>query len=48
MARDRETTEHLTAIGWMVLRFWEHEDPKDVATRVKAVVRQRLTERAGK
>lgn len=48
MARDRETTEHLTAIGWTVLRFWEHEDPKDVATRVKAVVRQRLTERAGK
>lgn len=48
MARDRETTEHLTAIGWMVLRFWEHEDPKDVATRVKAVVRQRLAERAGK
>ncbi|MFI8995409.1 very short patch repair endonuclease [Streptomyces sp. NPDC053542] len=34
MARDVETTEHLTAAGWTVLRFWEHEDPADVAQRV--------------
>ncbi|WP_030258936.1 very short patch repair endonuclease [Streptomyces violens] len=34
MARDLETTEHLTAAGWTVLRFWEHEDPADVAQRV--------------
>ncbi|MZD05788.1 DNA mismatch endonuclease Vsr [Streptomyces sp. SID5785] len=34
MARDRETTEHLHAEGWTVLRFWEHEDPKDVAVRI--------------
>ncbi|MFD7336517.1 very short patch repair endonuclease [Streptomyces violascens] len=31
MARDRETTEHLTAAGWTVLRFWEHESPASVA-----------------
>jgi DNA mismatch endonuclease (patch repair protein) len=34
MARDRETTEHLVAAGWVVLRFWEHEDPEEVAARV--------------
>jgi DNA mismatch endonuclease (patch repair protein) len=34
MARDRETTEHLEAAGWTVLRFWEHEDPETVARAV--------------
>ncbi|MER7197795.1 very short patch repair endonuclease [Streptomyces sp. NPDC056656] len=38
MARDRETTGHLTAAGWTVLRFWEHEDPEDVAAQIRAVV----------
>ncbi|MET7537509.1 very short patch repair endonuclease [Streptomyces sp. NPDC005507] len=40
MARDRETTEHLIAAGWTVLRFWEHEDPKDVVERVMRAVRE--------
>ncbi|MGW6400004.1 very short patch repair endonuclease [Streptomyces sp. NPDC055134] len=40
MARDRETTEHLIATGWTVLRFWEHEDPKDVVERVMRAVRE--------
>lgn len=44
MARDRETTEHLTAEGWMVLRFWEHEAPEEVAVRVGATVQRRLAE----
>ncbi len=44
MARDRETTEHLTAAGWTVLRFWEHEAPEEVAVRVTATVERRLTE----
>lgn len=48
MARDRETTEHLTARGWTVLRFWEHEAPEEVVVRVKAAVEQRLTGRSGK
>lgn len=39
MARDRETTEHLTAAGWTVLRFWEHEAPGDVAARVARVIK---------
>ncbi|MFE2039499.1 very short patch repair endonuclease [Streptomyces sp. NPDC059477] len=45
MARDRETTEHLIDGGWVVLRFWEHEDPEEVAVRVAAVVERRRTER---
>jgi DNA mismatch endonuclease (patch repair protein) len=45
MARDRETTEHLVAQGWTVLRFWEHESPDTVAARVAATVEQQLTER---
>lgn len=38
MSRDAETTEHLQAEGWTVLRFWEHEMPGDVATTVRATV----------
>ncbi|MFD0414080.1 very short patch repair endonuclease [Streptomyces sp. NPDC127108] len=38
MARDRETSRHLEAAGWTVLRFWEHERPGDVA---RAVARAR-------
>ncbi|MGW6567424.1 very short patch repair endonuclease [Streptomyces sp. NPDC054975] len=34
MARDRETTAHLEAQGWTVLRFWEHESPATVALTV--------------
>ena len=45
MARDRETTEHLIARGWTVLRFWEHESPDTVAARVAATVEQQLAER---
>jgi DNA mismatch endonuclease (patch repair protein) len=36
--RDRETTAALTEAGWTVLRFWEHEDPIDVASAVEEVV----------
>ncbi|MGW7411399.1 very short patch repair endonuclease [Streptomyces sp. NPDC054863] len=34
MARDRETTEHLEAAGWTVLRYWEHETAPGVADEV--------------
>ncbi|MEU0105863.1 very short patch repair endonuclease [Streptomyces sp. NPDC006251] len=47
MTRDAETTEHLVAAGWEVLRFWEHEAPEDVALRVAAVVSRRKAERPG-
>lgn len=29
--RDREATAALEAAGWLVLRFWEHEPPEEVA-----------------
>ncbi|MFH8792374.1 very short patch repair endonuclease [Streptomyces sp. NPDC017941] len=42
MTRDAETTAHLVAQGWTVLRFWEHESPTSVAERVaRTVSRQR-------
>lgn len=41
--RDEETTRILTERGWTVLRFWEHEDPAEVAERIVAVVRRRRT-----
>ncbi|MEU5767506.1 very short patch repair endonuclease [Streptomyces asoensis] len=44
MARDRETTEHLIAEGWTVLRFWEHEAPGEVAAGIAAAVERRRAE----
>jgi DNA mismatch endonuclease (patch repair protein) len=44
MARDAETTEHLVAAGWEVLRFWEHETVEEVALRVTATVERRRTQ----
>lgn len=42
MARDAETTAHLVAEGWTVLRFWEHQSPAQVAEVVaEAVDRER-------
>ncbi|WUS97156.1 very short patch repair endonuclease [Streptomyces sp. NBC_00708] len=40
MARDAETTAHLVAEGWTVLRFWEHQAPVQVAEKVAEVVDQ--------
>jgi DNA mismatch endonuclease (patch repair protein) len=37
--RDRHTTNSLTAAGWLVLRFWEHELPTDVAEAIERAVR---------
>lgn len=42
--RDRETDAHLEALGWTVLRFWEHEDPTLAVDVVESTVRAgRLT-----
>ncbi|MFJ6654114.1 very short patch repair endonuclease [Microbacterium sp. NPDC091313] len=43
--RDAETTRVLTERGWLVLRFWEHEDPAVVAERIVAVVNERRPRR---
>ncbi|WP_329055593.1 very short patch repair endonuclease [Streptomyces violaceus] len=45
MARDRETTEHLLAAGWTVLRFWEHTPAAEVAAAVRAEVDQERQDR---
>jgi len=37
-ARDLETTQMLTDAGWLVLRFWEHQAPTDVADAIQRAV----------
>lgn len=37
-ARDQETDADLTADGWLVLRFWEHDDPVAAAATVEEAV----------
>lgn len=39
--RDAETTAVLQEAGWTVLRFWEHEDPTEVAATIVAIVTER-------
>jgi DNA mismatch endonuclease (patch repair protein) len=36
--RDRMTAETLQDLGWEVLRFWEHEDPRAVTDVIEKVV----------
>ncbi len=38
-ARDVETTQMLTNAGWLVLRFWEHEQPTVIADTIESAVR---------
>ena len=35
MSRDAETERLLRQAGWRVLRFWEHEDPAEVALAIE-------------
>ncbi|MDL9981195.1 very short patch repair endonuclease [Microbacterium sp. ASV49] len=39
--RDSQINGALRAEGWMVLRFWEHEPPGDIAQRIADEVRAR-------
>ena len=39
--RDAETDGLLREAGWLSLRFWEHQDPDDVAAAVQRAVRSR-------
>ena len=36
--RDNDTDFLLAEEGWEVLRFWEHEDPKEVAEAIASAV----------
>jgi DNA mismatch endonuclease (patch repair protein) len=40
-ARDWNTDERLADAGWVSVRIWEHEDPREAAQRVEEVVRAR-------
>lgn len=42
VARDRDTDARLIVAGWVVLRFWEHEDPDAAARTLRDVVRGRV------
>jgi DNA mismatch endonuclease (patch repair protein) len=45
--RDADTDARLTDQGWLVIRCWEHEDPRRAADRVCDLVRQRRQARTG-
>jgi DNA mismatch endonuclease (patch repair protein) len=34
--RDIATTNHLTGLGWEVMRVWEHDDPDAVTVQIAA------------
>ncbi len=40
-ARDIATDRRLTTAGWIVVRVWEHEDPRGAASQVEQLVRAR-------
>lgn len=42
-ARDADTTAVLEQRGWLVMRFWEHEDPSDVAAAVMKAADERVS-----
>jgi DNA mismatch endonuclease (patch repair protein) len=39
--RDADTNAHLESIGWLVLRFWEHDDVAVAAAQTMTVVNGR-------
>jgi|TARA_B100000315_G_C14552033_1_gene576307 DNA mismatch endonuclease (patch repair protein) len=41
--RDRQTDDDLLSAGWLVLRYWEHQDPLEVADEVCLVVERRTS-----
>jgi DNA mismatch endonuclease (patch repair protein) len=40
-ARDADTDRRLAEAGWLVVRVWEHEDPRVAAENVHDIVRLR-------
>ncbi|MFE9854670.1 very short patch repair endonuclease [Streptomyces sp. NPDC005780] len=41
VARDRDTDKRLAEAGWLVLRFWEHQDSGACARKIVSTVRER-------
>jgi DNA mismatch endonuclease (patch repair protein) len=46
VARDREVDQKLVALGWLVVRVWEHEDPRTVVRRILQTLSSRDGERS--
>ena len=38
VARDADTNARLEQVGWHVLRYWEHEDVKDIVAGIRQTV----------
>ena len=38
VARDADTNSRLEQAGWHVLRYWEHEDVKDIVAGIRQTV----------
>ncbi|KOX44599.1 DNA mismatch repair protein Vsr [Streptomyces purpurogeneiscleroticus] len=36
--RDADTDQRLNALGWKIVRIWEHEDASDAANRIAELV----------
>src|SRR5437763_15673076 len=43
--RDRETNDRLRDAGWLVLRFWDHDDPETASSVVVQVLSERTASR---
>ncbi len=39
--RDADTNRRLAEAGWLVLRYWEHDDPAETARHIAATVLSR-------
>ncbi len=39
--RDADTNLRLAEAGWLVIRVWEHEEPRAAARKIAAIVRSR-------
>jgi DNA mismatch endonuclease (patch repair protein) len=46
-ARDADTNERLRLAGWLVLRFWEHENTSEVVKSIRRAVAMKRVPYAG-
>jgi DNA mismatch endonuclease (patch repair protein) len=47
ISRDRRNDDVLNALGWTVVRVWEHEDPERAARRIAKIIGARREQTAG-